>query len=101
MRIAGHPPLAENGGMVDFRGVTPDYFRAMGMRIVVGRAFSEADRVSGPSPIILNATLARRMFAGENPIGQRVSLDGGETWSLVIGVAADAKNDGIEGSRRS
>ncbi|HEY6346506.1 MAG TPA: ADOP family duplicated permease [Bryobacteraceae bacterium] len=100
MLIAGHPPPPENGGMVDFQEVTPDYFRALGMRIVSGRAFSEADRASGPSPIILNATLARRMFGeksgGENPIGQRVSLDGGQSWSLVMGVAADAKNNGIE-----
>lgn len=33
---------------------------------------------------------------GENPVGQRVSLDGGQSWSLVMGVAADAKNNGIE-----
>jgi predicted permease len=93
LRIAGHPPVAGNGGMVGFRWVSPEYFRAMGIRIVAGRAFEESERASGESPIILSATLARRLFGDENPLGQQISLDGDGHWSPIVGVAADVKND--------
>jgi hypothetical protein len=82
--------------MVAFRRVTPGYFDALGIRIVAGRGFEESDRISGPPPVILSATLARRTFGGENPVGQRISLDGGVGWSQVLGVASDAKNSGLD-----
>jgi len=65
--IAGHTPPAQNGGMVAFRRVTPGYFDALGIRIDAGRGFEESDRISGPPPVILSATLARRTFGGEIP----------------------------------
>jgi putative ABC transport system permease protein len=95
MRIAGHPPLAANGGLVAFRWVTPGYFQTMEIRIVAGRDFTEPERDLAEPLVILSATLARRMFGTENPIGQRIDLDGGEVWSRVVGVAADAKNAGV------
>ncbi|MBZ5578112.1 MAG: ABC transporter permease [Acidobacteriia bacterium] len=95
IRIAGHRALAANGGMVAFRRVTPGYFQALGISILAGRPFTESDRASGEWPVILSATLARRMFGNENPIGQRIALDGAGAWSMVVGVAADAKNNGI------
>jgi predicted permease len=95
MRIAGHPPLATDGGMVEFRWVTPGYFRAMGIRILSGRAFTESERQSGQSPLILNATLARRMFGGENPVGQQIDLEQSGKWCPIVGVAADTRNNGL------
>jgi putative ABC transport system permease protein len=97
IRIAGHPALQPNGGMVDFRYVTPGYFQAMGIRIASGRAFEPAERLSGEPPLILSATLARRMFPNENPVGQQVDLDGTGGWGTVVGVAEDAKNNGLSG----
>jgi predicted permease len=97
MRIAGRPPLQQNGGMVGFRYVTPGYFQAMGIKILSGRSFEEGERASGVPPLILSATLARRMFGNENPVGQRVGLDDTVRWSVVVGVAADAKNNGLTG----
>ena len=95
MRIYGHPPLASNGGMVEFRWVTPGYFRTLGIAILSGHAFEEGERASGESPVILSATLARRMFGNENPVGQQVELDGNGHWSPIVGVAADTKNNGL------
>jgi putative ABC transport system permease protein len=96
MRIAGHPALAADGGMVEFRWVTPGYFRAMGIPIVAGRAFEENERASGESPVILSATLARRMFGEESPIGQQMELSGDDGhWCPIVGVAADTRNDGL------
>jgi putative ABC transport system permease protein len=95
IRVAGHPPLAQNGGYVAFRYVTPGYFRTMGIPIVQGRGFTEDERSADQTPVILSATLARRMFGDENPVGQRLDLDGDQRWAPVVGVAADVKNSGI------
>ena len=95
LRIAGHPPVAQDGGMVEFRWVTPGYFWALGIPIVAGRAFTEPERASGESPLILSATLARRLFGNESPLGQQLDLTANGRWCTVVGVAADIKNDGL------
>ena len=95
IRVAGRPPLAQNGGYVAFRYVTPAYFRTMGIPIVQGRGFTGDERSADQTAVILSATLARRMFGKENPVGQRLDLDGGQGWSPVVGVAADVKNSGV------
>ena len=95
LRIAGHAPVAADGGMVEFRWVTPEYFRAMGIPILAGRAFEESERASGESPLILSQTLARRLFGNQNPLGQQIDLDVSGHWSTVVGVAADTKNNGL------
>jgi len=95
LRIAGHPPVAKDGGMVEFRWVTPEYFRALGIPILAGRAFEEGERASGESPLILSATLARRLFGNESPLGQQIDLDVSGHWCTVVGVAADIKNNGL------
>jgi predicted permease len=95
LRIAGHPPVAKDGGMVEFRWVTPGYFRALGIPILAGRAFEEGERASGEPPLTLSATLARRLFGNENPLGQQIDLEVSGHWSPVVGVAADIKNNGL------
>jgi predicted permease len=95
LRIAAHGAVAADGGMVEFRWVTPGYFRTLGIPILSGREFEEGERASGESPVILNATLARRLFGDENPIGQQIGLDGNGRWCPIVGVAADTRNNGL------
>jgi predicted permease len=95
MRIAGHRPVAADGGMVQFRWVTPGYFRTMGIPIVSGRPFEDGERASGGSPVILSATLARRLFGDENPIDRQIDLDRDGQWCPIVGVAADTRNNGL------
>jgi predicted permease len=95
IRIAGHRPVAAGGGMVQFRWITPGYFRVMEIPIVAGRPFEETDRGSGPSPLILSETLARRLFGRENPVGQQLDLEGEGHWCPIVGVAADTRNNGL------
>jgi len=97
MRIVGGSPLASGGGMVAFRWVSPGYFQTMGIAILSGRAFQEGERAAGEPPVILSASLARRMFGNENPIGHQVVLEGDGRGFPIVGVAADAKNNGIAG----
>jgi len=95
MRIAGHPPLPEQGGMVAFRYVTPGYFRALGIPIIAGRDFNDNERDGTDAPLILSQLLARRMFPGENPVGQWIDLDANGHWLPVVGVAGDVRNRGL------
>ncbi|HEY1184446.1 MAG TPA: ABC transporter permease [Bryobacteraceae bacterium] len=95
MRIAGHLPLPEQGGMVAFRYVTPGYFRALGIPILAGRDFDEKERSGTETPLILSQSLAQRMFPAENPLGQQIDLDVNGHWLPVVGVAGDVKNSGL------
>jgi predicted permease len=95
IRVAGHPPLPEQGGMVAFRYVTPGYFRALGVPIVAGRDFAERERSAAETPVILGQSLAGRIFPAENPVGQRIGLGDDGQWAPVVGVAGDVKNSGL------
>ncbi len=55
----------------DFQLITPDYFRALGITLVAGRAFSASDRADSPAVLIVNQALVDKYFAGRDPIGKR------------------------------
>jgi putative ABC transport system permease protein len=95
IRIAGHPDLPRNGGMVAFRYVTPGYFDVLGIPILAGRDFEERERATSDTPVILSANLARRMFGSENPVGQFIDLDQEGHWLPIVGVAGNVKNSGL------
>lgn len=85
------------GGMVAWRSVTPDYLHALGLRLVAGREFTEADRASGERLVILSRLLAQRLFAGKDPVGARIRPSPQEAWFTVAGVVEDVKNMGLGG----
>jgi predicted permease len=84
--IRGRAPEPGVRRIVELRFITPGYFRAMGIPILSGRAFSAADTPTAPRAVIVNETLARRYFPGEDVIGKE--LDRG----VIVGVAADVRN---------
>ena len=65
---------------------TPEYFATLGLRLVSGRAFTDADRAGGRPVVILNDALAKVFFGAEDPIGQCVWLGGGKC-AEVVGVS--------------
>jgi putative ABC transport system permease protein len=75
--------------------VTPGHFRTLGIPLVVGRDFDARDRAQAAAVVIVNETLARRFWPGENPIGKRLRelTDRGapRPWFEVVGVARDSK----------
>ena len=76
--------------------VSPGYFRTIGTPLLAGRDFSLADRQGTPPVAIVNQALAERLWAGGNPLGQRIQigLPGGEEGPIlaeIIGVAAGSK----------
>jgi predicted permease len=69
--------------------VSPGYFATAGIPLVAGREFSERDTDRSPRVAIVNETIARRYFAGKNPIGQRIGTSQLDT--EIVGVVRDAR----------
>ena len=96
IEVSGHPPFAEGtGGMVGWRAVTPEYFSALGISISRGRPFLKEDLAPGDNPIILNESLAKKLFPDENPLGKQMRFSRQVTWRTVVGIAAPVKNNGL------
>ena len=78
-------------GRIKWRYISTGYFEVLGIQIRRGRSFSEEDQSdAGQRRILVNESLARRMFGDKDPIGKRLGAN------LVIGVAADVKNAGLD-----
>jgi predicted permease len=90
--VPGRHRPGDHGDGVEVTTVSPEYFTAIGVPIVEGRAFSNDDRPETPRVAIVNETFARRYWPGESAVGKtfrsRVS-DGVEF--QIVGVSADHK----------
>jgi putative ABC transport system permease protein len=97
--IEGRPPLtrAEQPD-AGYQVATEDYFRSMGIRLVAGRTFTDRDKAGAPHVVVVNETLAQRYWPGENPVGQRVIVEGrsGPTRYEIVGIVGDVKAFGLE-----
>ncbi|HEV2915191.1 MAG TPA: ABC transporter permease [Pyrinomonadaceae bacterium] len=101
--IDGRPaPVPGQEPSADFRGITPDYFSALNVPLIRGRYFTEQDRKGSVGAAIINETLARRYFSGEDPIGKSlidvgvgVDEDEPKRWEIV-GVVGDVRHRGLD-----
>ncbi len=91
--VEGQAPPAPGGGV--YAGDTAvgiGFFETLGIPLVRGRDFTERDREGAPDVVIVNETMARRLFPGEDPIGKRFRLDEQSTrLREIVGVARDGK----------
>ena len=75
--------------------VGPEYFRALGIPLIQGRAFASADRAGARRVAIVNRVFAERFFPGRSAIGRYIAIDHDEparpVWSEIVGVAANIK----------
>jgi predicted permease len=92
----------------DYRTVSPGYFHAAGIPLIKGREFRETDTQTSGKVVILNKSLADRLFGDRDPIGQRVSWTGevlkfiglSDEWRTVVGVVGDTKDGGLDAAPR-
>lgn len=99
-------PLAAGEAMprAEWRTASPEYFRAAGIPLLHGREFTATDARDGGRVVILNETLAKRLFPDRDPIGQRVAWTGdvlrfipvSGDWRTVVGVVGDTKDGGLD-----
>jgi putative ABC transport system permease protein len=95
--------------LVEFRLITPAYFRALGIPVLKGRAFTDQDGPATLPVVLINHTLARRYFADVDPVGRRIKTPGASElfdepktrWLTIVGVVGDVKNLGLHRSPRA
>ena len=81
----------------NYYSVTPDYFPAMGIRLIRGRLFNQHDDARAPRVAIINETLARQFFPNEDPIGKRILVTNGpDVWRQIVGIVGDIKQYGVD-----
>jgi putative ABC transport system permease protein len=85
-----------------YNAVSPDYFQTMQIPVLKGRPFNEHDVKKVQNVIIINETLARRDFRGEDPLGKRMTLNDDnpkeEDWATVVGIVKDTKPRALDGA---
>jgi putative ABC transport system permease protein len=98
--IDGRLPDRANRPTAFYNAVSPDYFQTMEIPVLEGRPFEARDDRRAQSVIIINATLARRYFSGEDAIGRRMTLNDDnpkeEDWATIVGVVGDTKPRAID-----
>jgi putative ABC transport system permease protein len=83
----------------NFRIVSPEYFRAMGIPLVAGRLPNQQDNWIAPGVLVINQALARRDFPDQDPLGQRLgfgSRNGKMDWLEIVGIVGDVRNDELQ-----
>jgi predicted permease len=99
-RMEGQPAVAPEAlPRADFQRVSPDYFKTIAVPILKGRSLEDADRKDAPLVAVVNRSMARRFWPGEDPIGRRIGVDGREPgeirWITVVGVSGDVRQYGL------
>jgi predicted permease len=94
--LEGRRPAGNVVPQANVRMATPEYFATLGLPLLSGREFSDRDRLDAPRVIIVNESLARITWPGQDPLGRTLILDyqGGPTAREVVGVVRDARYDG-------
>jgi len=102
MGLEGYVPPqgADHQIISDFRIVTPDYFRALGVPLVRGRLFGEGDDFQGEEVALIDEYFADTYFPDRDPIGTRL-ISYGNVRPVIIGVVGTIKHQGLEGLTRT
>jgi putative ABC transport system permease protein len=102
--VEGFPPPPPNQReSADRRAITPSYFTAMGIHLVQGRAFTDADDEHAPGVIIVSRALAEHYWPGADPIGKRLKLAryaSSAPWVDIVGVVADVRHGSLAKASR-
>jgi putative ABC transport system permease protein len=94
--VGGEPAPDEQKPPALQHYASPDYFRAMEIKLRAGRSFTDLDTENTPPVTVISETLARRLFAGDDPIGKRIRSERDKTDLTIVGVVADVKQYGLE-----
>src|SRR5581483_10110333 len=102
--IFGRPSPDGQGPTAERDAISPGYLHALGIRILKGRDFTDADTLNAPGVALVNESFVRRFFPKQEPLGQHVSVDahpgqldardiyGVPIWAEIVGVVSDVKS---------
>ena len=98
--VQGHPEPARGQLLIpNARIVSSDYMRAVGMKLIEGRSFDGRDGTATPLVALINQTMARNFWPGENPVGRRFKLGAyqeNSPWITIAGIVGDVHQAGLE-----
>jgi putative ABC transport system permease protein len=110
----GHPldltSVTTNSIVANWEPATPDYFRAVGTRLLRGRTFNAYDTKDAPKVVVVSESLAQRLWPGQDALGKRLHTYGAKAdlvdgrfvnveWQTVVGVVEDARYRGVQNPR--
>ena len=87
----------------DYASVSPDYFQTLGIKLIRGRIFTEHDTSEAGGVAIIDEAMARKYWPNEDPIGKRITFEGGRQsplWREIIGIAGHVKSRALDGESR-
>jgi putative ABC transport system permease protein len=98
--------VAENESMPhgDRWTATSDYFETMSIPLIRGRLFTDHDRSDTAGVAIIDEALAQKYWPSEDPLGKRISFEGGRAnpkWREIVGIVGHVKHKGLEGESRA
>jgi len=100
--LEGRAKLPGDNPNADWQVVTPGYFESLGMNLVRGRFFVETDTEKAPVVAVINETMARRYWPGEEPISKRFRVSS-ETypWITIVGVVGQVRQNAVTENPRA
>jgi putative ABC transport system permease protein len=99
LSLEGREPEPNTSWNAVHRQISPDYFQAMGLAVRQGRVFNERDDERATPVAVVNETMARQFWKGEDVMGKRFKLgpvDGPNPWLTVVGVVSDVRQMGVD-----
>jgi len=97
--VEGFPVLSVGQApTINHNVITPGYFKAMGIPILMGRDFTDADKRDGLKVTIIDERLAREYWPNQSPLGKRIRFsppESNEPWSAIVGVVGNVKNESL------
>jgi putative ABC transport system permease protein len=94
--VEGKPYVQGAGApTTDEHTITPRYLQTMGIPLLQGRVLAPTDREGTPNVAVINETLARAHWPGEDPVGRRLKRVWNDEWITVVGVVGDVKYKGL------
>jgi putative ABC transport system permease protein len=98
--IEGRPAFTPAESVeVPVDSTAPGYFETMKVPVLRGREFQAGDTADSTPVVIINDTMARQFWPGEDPVGRRITYgqaDGNSTWLTIVGVVGDTRRVGYE-----
>lgn len=108
-QVEDQPALPDGGPNVRVQFVSPGYFATLGIPLVQGRVWDEAENTRGDGVAVVNAAFAREYLSGSAAVGQQVRMPDlashaplvaasaeSAGWRQIVGVVGDARNDGVD-----
>jgi len=101
-KSAADPPAGDSGDeSVAVNYASGDYFRAMGIPVLEGRAIESSDRAGRLAVAVVNQAFVRRFFPESSPLGSRIRIQGVTEWLQIAGVTGNVKQGGLASEARA